>query len=223
MVMHQRQSKMFHNPTPNKHNLASSLAIAAGVAISLGLINITPPQTNRFHFEQQIGEHKLSGTFEGTDTNGNGVLELSELESFEASWGDYTWTKEDLEAFSWGNKGMSQNPNPIYGINGLNFFARNRQNPTTHALQVWNREVRTPEGQSKNQGVYGIEYATNTSDNTLFSQEQLPIVVHQVQSQTDGYVLMMLLLIGSAGVLILNPCFLDFNTPNGEPCSSGKI
>lgn len=223
MVMHKQQFKVFQSANALKHNFVSSLALAGGVAISLGFINIMPLPTHRFQFQQQIGDHQLSGVFEGTDKNANGLVELSELDSFEASWGDYSWTKEDLEVFSWGEKAISQNQGKVYGIEGLNFFARSRQQLKSQALQVWNRQVSTPEGSSENQGVYGIEYAANTPDNTLFSQDQLPLVVNPAQSPTDVSVLMMLLLVGSAGLLVLNPCFYSYS-PDGKPCSSqGKI
>ncbi len=209
---------------PFKPNIAQKLAVAAGIAFSLGFINVMPIQANRFEFQQQVGEEQLSGVFEGTDKNADGVVDLSELESFEARWGNYTWTKEDLEVFSWGEKIIRQNQEQIYGISGLNLFARGRQQLKSQALQVWNRGVSTPEGQSKNQGVYGIEYAANTPDNTLFSQEQLPLEISQAQSPVDISVLMMLLLVGITGLLVLNPCGFYVNTPESKPCSSsGKI
>lgn len=225
MVTHKQSSKVLQNQNPFKPNIAQKLAIAAGVALSLGLINATPTPVNRFAFEQQVGDHRLSGVFEGTDKNANGTIELSELDSFKASWGNYSWTKEDLEVFSWGEKAIASNQGHFYGIGGLNLFARGREQLKSHALQVWNREVSTAEGQSKNQGVYGIEYAANIPDNTLFSQEQLPLeITRGYQSPVDVSVLMMLLLAGITGLLVLNPCWFFVNTPNGKPCSSsGKM
>ena len=223
MVMHKQHSKVYPRPNSLKCSLAQKLAIAAGVAVSLGLINQIAPPTNRFEFQQQIGDHQLSGVFEGTDKNANGVIELSELEAFEARWGNYSWTKEDLEVFSWGEKAISQNQGQIYGINGLNLFARGRQNLKSHALQVWNRGVNTPEGEAKTQGIHGIEYAPNTADNTLFSQE-LPVEINPAQSPIDVSVLMTLLLVGITGLLVLSPCSFQLKTAEGSPCSNpGKI
>jgi len=240
MVMQKHNSKVLQNQNPKsnrypggnprstlpfKPNIAQKLAVAAGIAFSLGFINVMPIQANRFEFQQQVGEEQLSGVFEGTDKNADGVVDLSELESFEARWGSYTWTKEDLEVFSWGEKTISQNQEKIYGINGLNLFARGRQQLKSQALQVWNREVSTPEGQSKNQGIYGIEYAANTPDNLLFSQEQLSLEInHNHQSPVDISVLMMLLLVGITGLLVLNPYGFSVHPPENKPCSSsGKI
>ncbi|WP_413166250.1 hypothetical protein ACL6C3_06235 [Capilliphycus salinus ALCB114379] len=223
MVMHKQYSKVYPRQNSFKCSLAQKFAIAAGVAVSLGLINKIAPQTNRFEFQQQVGEHQLSGVFEGSDQNANGIIELSELEAFEARWGNYSWTKEDLEVFTWGEKAISQNQGKLYGINGLNFFARGRQDLKSNALQVWNRGLNTPEGEAKNKGIHGIEYAPNSPDKTLFSQE-LPVEINLTQSPIDVSVLMMLLLVGITGFLVLNPCWFQWNTVEGSPCSnSGKI
>ncbi|MEL7036411.1 MAG: hypothetical protein AAFO04_12430 [Cyanobacteria bacterium J06592_8] len=220
MVMYKPHSPVLQSQNPLKHNIVQKLAVAAGVALSLGLINAMPPEANRFEFKQQVGDHQLSGVFEGTDKDADGVLELSELDSFQANWGNYSWTKDDLEVFSWGEKEIGQNQGQTYGMNGLNLFARGSQQVNTSALQVWNRGLST---QSKNQGVSAIEYAANTPDNTLFSAEKLPVTVSQAQSPVDVSALMALLLVGMTGLLILNPCWFEVNTPDGKPCNQSKM
>ena len=223
MIMHKQQSKVFESKNPLQCSLAQKLAIAAGVAISLGLMSAVPSPVSRFEFQQQVGDHLLSGVFEGTDRNGDGVVELSELDAFEANWGGYSWKKEDLEVFSWGEKAIGENRGKIYGMNGLNLFARGRQQLKSQALQVWNRQVNTAEGLSQSLGIYGFEYAANLPDNTLFSQE-VPLEISPVQTPVEFSAPMMLLLAGITALLVLNPCWSEWKTPDGQPCSSpGKF
>lgn len=220
----QKQSQVFNSPNNFRKTLLQRLTIASSVVLSLGLMSLTPPTGNRFQFQQQVGSHVLSGVFEGSDQNLDGVVELSELDSFKATWGDYAWTKEDLEAFVWGEKTISENQNKSLGINGLNLFARGNQRLTSYALQVWNRAVTTPEGQTENQGIYGLEYGAHSADHTLFSESQLKIEVTPVSEGMSGSMLMLLLLLGVPSLLALNPCFLKVNAVDSEPCSSpGKI
>ncbi len=220
----QKQSQVFNSQNNSTKTLLQKLTLASSVVLSLGLMSVAPSTGNRFQFQQQVGSHVLSGVFEGSDQNLDGVVELSELDSFQASWGNYAWTKEDLEAFVWGEKTISENQNKSLGINGLNLFARGNQRLTSYALQVWNRAVTTPDGQTENQGIYGLEYGADSADNTLFSESQLKIEVTPVSQGISGSMFMLLLLLGVPSFLALNPCFLKVNAVDSEPCSSqGKI
>ncbi|MGL5080582.1 MAG: hypothetical protein ACRC8A_03760 [Microcoleaceae cyanobacterium] len=199
--------------------LAQRIAIAVSIAISVGIINWSFNTVTRFQFQQQVGNQILSGVFEGSDTDTDGVLELSELQSFQANWGDYAWSKEDLEAFVWGEKQISQGQERTHGISGLNLFARNQKLPELQVLEIWNREVTTSTGQQEHQGVQAIEYGQNISDTTLFSAPDLNLQITSIKSQTAFPSPAFLALLSLSGLLALSP-FQLLQPSKSKPCCS---
>jgi hypothetical protein len=64
------------------------LPVAAGIALSISLIEVSPVQAASFSFVQSGWAYggELFGSFTGDDFNGDGVLETSELSSFKVTF-----------------------------------------------------------------------------------------------------------------------------------------
>lgn len=200
--------------------LAQKLAIAVSIAISASVMNLSANTATRFQFQQQVGNQMLSGVFEGSDIDTDGVLELSELQSFQAHWGDYAWSQEDLEAFVWGKQQMSQSPAQTRSISGLNLFARNQTLPELQVLEIWHREVTTATGQQERQGVHGIEYGQNIADTTLFSGSDLNLQVTSIESGARFQNLALLALLSLSGLLAQS--FFPLQPSKSKPCCSQR-
>ncbi|MGB3405291.1 MAG: hypothetical protein WBA77_21585 [Microcoleaceae cyanobacterium] len=168
-----------------KQNIVNMIAVAAGVAVSVGIWNTLPTSPTQYHFQQQIGTDTLSGSFEASDRNSDGVIELSEVKTFQATWKNHTWSKENLEAFIWGQKTTQSYQDKQHQFNGLNLFARTRHNQTSQILQIQNTGISTPQQSVQNVGVWGLEYSNNQSETVLFSQPTLKLDV--IQTQANQY------------------------------------
>ena len=165
-----------------KQNMANLFAVAAGVAVSVGIWNTLPSSPNRYQFQQQIGSDILSGSFEASDRNSDGVIELSEVKTFQATWGNHTWNQENLEAFIWGDKTTQSYQEKQHQFNGLNLFARTRDREKSQILQIQNRGISTPQNPVQNVGVSGLEYGNQQSETVLFSQPTIKLDVTQTQA-----------------------------------------
>ena len=76
------------------------LAVAAGIALSISLIEVSPVQAASFSFVQSGWAYggELFGSFTGDDFNGDGELETSELSSFKVTFsGNIFTTHYDFE------------------------------------------------------------------------------------------------------------------------------
>ncbi|MEB3884209.1 hypothetical protein [Lyngbya sp. CCY1209] len=129
-------------------------ATIAGAIFGLKMVGWTADPPAQFQFRQQVGDDRLTVEIRGDDRDGNGVLELSELEDFAARRGDQTWEKEDLEVFA-----LNLKPEPIAG---LNVFARRRGGETSSILEI------------SDSNIYGLEYGKNQGDRVLFSEPNAP-------------------------------------------------
>ncbi|NJK39600.1 MAG: hypothetical protein HC835_12820 [Oscillatoriales cyanobacterium RM2_1_1] len=221
-------------PRQPQNYLPQKLVIAASVALSIGGLSLMSNGATRFQFQQRIGDQVLSGVFEGSDQNANGILELSELQAFQANWGNYSWTKEDLEAFVWGEKQTAQTQKQTYSMRGLNLFARGQttQNQTTQdqlvphqafpqlqVLKIWNQAITTPEGEEKRQGVQGIEYGGNLSDSTLFSEPSLNLEVKAIGPGTNLSPQILITLMIMGGLLGFSTLYPQANRGVQTSCS----
>ncbi|MGF1492136.1 MAG: hypothetical protein ACFBSC_06740 [Microcoleaceae cyanobacterium] len=157
--------------------------MATGLAVSVGMFDLLPAPATRFQFQQEVDQQLLSGTFEGSDSNADGVLELSEVDNFQASWGDYRWTQDDLEAFVWNKQEGSESDTSQ--ASAIKLFARNQTSPGRQILQIQNRHVETSEGKQVNQTVQGLEYGANTPDSTLFSAQNLSLELSSTPLRDD--------------------------------------
>jgi hypothetical protein len=168
-----------------KQNIANLFAVAAGVAVSVGIWHALPTSPSQYHFQQQIGTDTLSGSFEASDYNSDGVIELSEVKTFEATWKSHTWSKENLEAFIWGQKTTQSYQDKQHQFNGLNLFARTRHNETSQILQIQNTGISASQQPIQNAGILALEYGNNQSETVLFSQPTLKLDV--IKTQANQY------------------------------------
>jgi hypothetical protein len=160
-----------------KQNVANLFAVATGVAVSVGLWNILPSSQTQFQFQQQVGTNILSGSFEAVDHNADGVVELSEVKTFQATWGNHSWNKENLEAFLWGQKTTQSYQDKQHQFDGLNLFARTHQDSQSQILQIQNSGIFSPEKQTQSIGVMGLEYGKEKPETVLFSNHNLKLEV----------------------------------------------
>ena len=123
--------------------------IAAAI-FGLKMMGLTAESPAQFQVQQPVGGDRLTVEIRGTDRDGNGILELSELENFEARRGDRTWEKSDLEFFALNLKSEA--------IDGLKVFARRRGSETSSILEISDSKI------------YGLEYGQNRGDRLLFSE-----------------------------------------------------
>jgi len=129
-------------------------ATIAGAIFGLKMVGLTVEPTAQFQFQQPVAGEGLTVEIRGGDRDGNGILELSELQDFEARRGDRSWEKEDLEFFA-----LNLKPEAIAG---LNLFARHRGGETSSILEISDSKI------------YGFEYGKNRGDRVLFSGPNAP-------------------------------------------------
>ncbi len=193
-----------------KQNVANLFAVAAGVAVSVGLWNTLPSSHSQFHFQQQVGADILSGSFEAVDHNSDGVVELSEVKTFQATWGNHSWNKEHLEAFIWGQKTTQSYQDKQHQFNGLNLFARTHQNSQAQILQIQNRGIVTPEKQTQSVGIFGVEYGNNQPETVLFSNPNLKLEIHSNHVEGDLSYTKVSICLGLVGLFLWKPLIPDF-------------
>jgi hypothetical protein len=193
-----------------KQNVATLFAVAAGVAVSVGLWNTLPSSQTRFHFQQQVGTDILSGSFEAVDHNADGVVELSEVKTFQATWGNHRWNKENLEAFLWGQKTTQSYQDKHHQFDGLNLFARTHQDSQAQILQIQNRSIFSPEKQTQNIGVMGLEYGKNKPETVLFSNPNLKLEITPNSAQNSLSYMKVSICLGLLGLLLWKPLMPNF-------------
>ncbi|MGB3533760.1 MAG: hypothetical protein WBA13_09605 [Microcoleaceae cyanobacterium] len=193
-----------------KQNIANLFAVVAGVAVSVGLWNTLPSSQTRFHFQQQMGTDTLSGTFEAVDQNSDGVVELSEIKTFQAKWGEHSWNKDNLESFLWGQKTTQSYQDKQHQFNGLNLFARTQQNSQAQILQIQNRGIFSPTNNTQNLSVSGIEYGNNQAETVLFSNPNLKLEVTRERAQNNPDYMKISICLGLIGLLLSKPLIPNF-------------
>jgi hypothetical protein len=193
-----------------KQNVANLFAVATGVAVSVGLWNTLSPSQTQFHFQQQVGTDILSGSFEAVDHNDDGVVELSEVKTFQATWGKHSWNKDHLEAFLWGQKTTQSYQDKHHQFEGLNLFARTHQDSQAQILQIQNSGMFTPDKQTQNIGVLGLEYGNNTTETVLFSHPNLKLEINPSPDQVHSSYIKAGICLGLLGLLFWKPLMPNF-------------
>ncbi len=200
----------------SKQTMTRLLAVTAGVVVSVGLSCQLPGNGTRFQFQQQVGTHILSGSFTAVDINSDGVFDLSELKTFQATWGNYNWNQEDLEAFIWEQKATPAAQEKPYQLTGFNLFARHQTESKTQMLQILNQAVVTSKDQTYHVNVSGVEYSNSTPDKTLFSDPNLELDVSQSPSHVKKNSIKLLLGVGLLGLFFWQPSVPPL-TPQQKP------
>lgn len=209
----QKYSWVCHLQKFSKPDQIQRLIVAAGVVFSVGIWYLLQTPATRFRFEQEVGHHLLSGEFVGSDSNQDGRLELSELTEFEATWGNYAWSKEDLEVFSWGRKMLSKTPGKTDEKNGLNLFARHINPSNFQILQIWNQATHTATHNLEKQVISGIEYSSQTPNRTLFLNPNLTVEVKPIGFKVGSKFWIGLTLLATGSLVATNKLMGD-NTPH---------
>lgn len=160
-------------------------AAIAGAILSLKMMGAAGEPPAQFQFRQSVGSDRLVGEIRGDDRDADGILELSELEHFEARLGGRSWERDDLEVFALNLEAEK----PSEAIAGLSLFARHRDAGTSSLLEISNSKI------------YGLEYGQHRRDRVLFSQANTVEVV-AVRPPLNSEIPKVFGLFGVGGLLI---------------------